>query len=183
MTIAVESQFTLLRSSPKKSFSGFQRDSIPWPVSSPCSALPAELWKPIHWRQTNLLSSSTRERNETQNEMMWTAGIFSCAACSMQLCWVIRLKTSLQIRILPYRIHCQLIFQKCHLVFSPPAGFQSIHLNHGCNLQTANLPRAERNYSTYRTREFFGPIGRDFLDFVDERKPRRRISKEMYGIR
>ena len=34
-----------------------------------------ELWRPIHWRPANLLSSSTRERNETQNEMMWTAGI------------------------------------------------------------------------------------------------------------
>ena len=34
-----------------------------------------ELWRPIHWRPANLLRSSTRERNETQNEMMWTAGI------------------------------------------------------------------------------------------------------------
>ena len=34
-----------------------------------------ELWRPTHWRAANLLSSSTRERNETQNEMMWTAGI------------------------------------------------------------------------------------------------------------
>ena len=34
-----------------------------------------ELWRPIHWEPANLLSSSTRERNETQNEMMWTAGI------------------------------------------------------------------------------------------------------------
>ena len=39
------------------------------------SALPAELWRPIHWRLANLLSSSTRERNETLNVMMWTAGI------------------------------------------------------------------------------------------------------------
>ena len=34
-----------------------------------------ELWRPIHWEPANLLSSSTRESNETQNEMMWTAGI------------------------------------------------------------------------------------------------------------
>ena len=31
-----------------------QRDSNPWPLCSPCSALPAELWRPIHWRQANL---------------------------------------------------------------------------------------------------------------------------------
>ena len=34
-----------------------------------------ELWRPIHWRPANSLSSSTRERNESQNEMMWSAGI------------------------------------------------------------------------------------------------------------
>ena len=34
-----------------------------------------ELWRLIHRRPANLLSLSTRERNETQNEMMWTAGI------------------------------------------------------------------------------------------------------------
>ena len=43
VTIAVESQFKQLRSSPKKSFSGLQRDSNPWPLRSRCSALPAEL--------------------------------------------------------------------------------------------------------------------------------------------
>ena len=48
-------------------FSGPQRDSNPWPVRSRCSALPAELWIPIYWRQANLLSSSTREKNEIQN--------------------------------------------------------------------------------------------------------------------
>ena len=61
--------------SPKKSFPGLQQDLNLWPLRSCCSALPAELRKPIHWRQANLLSSSTRERNETQNEMMWIAGI------------------------------------------------------------------------------------------------------------
>ena len=34
-----------------------------------------ELWRPIHWEPANLFSSSTRERSETQNEMMWTTGI------------------------------------------------------------------------------------------------------------
>ena len=74
VTIAVESQFKQLRNSPKKKFfgasTGFRN---PWPLRSRCSALPAELWRPIQWRPANLLSSSTRERNETQNEMMWTA--------------------------------------------------------------------------------------------------------------
>ena len=32
-----------------------------------------ELWRPIHWEPANLLSSSTRERNETRNEIIWTA--------------------------------------------------------------------------------------------------------------
>ena len=74
VTIAVEWHLKQLRSSLKKSFLGLQRDSKPWPLCSRCSALPAELWRPIHWRQTNLLSSSTHERNETQNEMMWVCG-------------------------------------------------------------------------------------------------------------
>ena len=43
VTIAVESQFKQLRSSPKKSFSGLQRDSNLWPLRSCCSALPVEL--------------------------------------------------------------------------------------------------------------------------------------------
>ena len=77
VTIAVESQFKQLRNSPKKSFSqGPQQDSNPWPLRSRCSVLPAELWRPIHWEQADLLSSSTRERGDwTQNEMMWTAEI------------------------------------------------------------------------------------------------------------
>ena len=50
----------------KKGFSGLQRDSNPWPLRSHCSALPAELWRPIHGEQANLLSSSTRKRNETE---------------------------------------------------------------------------------------------------------------------
>ena len=50
-------------------FSRLQRDSNPWPLCLSCSALPAELWRIIHWEPANLLSSSTREKNETQNEM------------------------------------------------------------------------------------------------------------------
>ena len=38
-----ESQFQQLQNSPKKSFSGLQRDSYPWPLRWRCSALPAEL--------------------------------------------------------------------------------------------------------------------------------------------
>ena len=52
----------------KKRFSGLQRDSMPWPLRSRCSALPAELSRPIHQGAGQLLSSSTRERNETQPE-------------------------------------------------------------------------------------------------------------------
>ena len=52
-------------SSEKKVFLRLQRDSNPWPLHSRCSALLAELGRPIHWRLANLLSSSTRERNET----------------------------------------------------------------------------------------------------------------------
>ena len=47
-----------------------------------------ELWRPIHWEPAaNLLSSSTRlrERNETQNEIMWTAGI--------QMKWMLKTRT------------------------------------------------------------------------------------------
>ena len=75
---AVESQFKKLRSSPKERFSELQRDSNPWPLCSRC--------RPIHWRQANLLSSSTRERNETEwnnvtcrntNELnMWPSFVF-----------------------------------------------------------------------------------------------------------
>ena len=43
VTIAVESQFKQLRSSPQKGFSGPQWDSNSWPLRSRCSTLPAEL--------------------------------------------------------------------------------------------------------------------------------------------
>ena len=75
VNIAVNRNLSNCENSPKKSFSGLQRDSNPWLLRQRCSALPAELWRPIHWRLANLLSSSTSERNETLNEMTWTAGI------------------------------------------------------------------------------------------------------------
>ena len=75
VTVAVNRNLSNCENSPKKRFSGLQRDSNPWPLRWRCSALPAELWRPIHWRLANLLSSSTRERNGTLNEMIWTAGI------------------------------------------------------------------------------------------------------------
>ena len=57
----------------KKGFRGF--NGIRGLCVSAAVLYQPELWRPIHWRPANLLSSSTRERNETQNEMMWTAGI------------------------------------------------------------------------------------------------------------
>ena len=54
----------------RNGFSGLQRDSNTWPVRSRCSVPLAELGRPILWRPANLLSSSTRERNETQNEII-----------------------------------------------------------------------------------------------------------------
>ena len=53
MTIAVNRNLSNCENSPKKSFSGLQRDSNPWPLRSRCSALPAELWRPIRWRLAN----------------------------------------------------------------------------------------------------------------------------------
>ena len=51
VTIAVLTQIKQLQSSPKKSFTGLQRDSNPWPLRSL-----AELWGPIHWGPANLFS-------------------------------------------------------------------------------------------------------------------------------
>ena len=41
MTIAVNRNLSNCENSPKKRFSGLQRDSNPWPLRSRCSALPA----------------------------------------------------------------------------------------------------------------------------------------------
>ena len=59
----------------KKGFRGFNGIRTHGLCVSTAVLYQPELWRPIHWRPANLLSSSTRERNETQNEMMWTAGI------------------------------------------------------------------------------------------------------------
>ena len=75
VTIAVNRNLSNWEIARKKVFRCFNGIRTAWRLRSPYSALPAELWRPIHWRLANLLSSSTRERNETQNEMMWTAGI------------------------------------------------------------------------------------------------------------
>ena len=72
-----ESQFKQLRKSPekKKGFRGFSGIRTRGLCISAAVLYQPELWRPIHWRPANLLSSSTRERNETQKEMMWTAEI------------------------------------------------------------------------------------------------------------
>ena len=81
-----ESQFRQLRKSPKKNgFLGFNGIRTRGLCVSAAELYQPELWRPIHWRPANLLSSSTRERNETQNEMTWTAGIqmkWVCDHCS-----------------------------------------------------------------------------------------------------
>ena len=59
----------------KKGFRGFNGIRTRGLCVSAAVLYQPELWRPIHWRPANLLSSSTRERNETQNEMMWTAAI------------------------------------------------------------------------------------------------------------
>ena len=59
----------------KKGFRGFNGIRTRGLCVSAAVLYQPELWRPICWRPANLLSSSTRERNETQNEMMWTAGI------------------------------------------------------------------------------------------------------------
>ena len=71
-----ESQFKQLRKSPKKKvfWASTEIRTRGLCVSAAVLYQP-ELWRPIYWRPANLLSSSTRERNETQNEIMWTAGI------------------------------------------------------------------------------------------------------------
>ena len=63
-----------LRKSPK-GFRGFNGIRTRGLCVSAAVLYQPELWRAIYWRPANLLSSSTHERNETQNEMMWTAGI------------------------------------------------------------------------------------------------------------
>ena len=70
-----ESQFKQLRKSPKKGFRVFNGIRTRGLCVSATVLYQPELWRPMYWRPANLLSLSTRERNETQNAMMWTAGI------------------------------------------------------------------------------------------------------------
>ena len=75
VTIAVNRNLSNCEKARKKGFRGFNGIRTRGLGVSAAVLYQPELWRPIHWRATNLLSSSTRERNETQNEMMWTAGI------------------------------------------------------------------------------------------------------------
>ena len=75
MTIAVNRNLSNCEKARKKGFRSFSGIRTRGLCVSAAVLYQPELWRPIHWRLANLLSSSTRERNETQNEMMWTAGI------------------------------------------------------------------------------------------------------------
>ena len=75
VTIVVNRNLSNCEKSRKKGFWGFNGIRTRGLCVSAAVLYQPELWRPIHWRPANLLSSSTRERNETQNEMMWTAGI------------------------------------------------------------------------------------------------------------
>ena len=75
VTIAVNRNLSNWGKARKKGFRGFNGIRTRGLCVSAAVLYQPELWRPIHWRPANLLSSSTRERNETQNEMMWTAGI------------------------------------------------------------------------------------------------------------
>ena len=75
VTIAVNGNLSNCEKARKKGFRGFNGIRTRGLCVSAAVLYQPELWRPIHWRAANLLSSSTRERNETQNEMMWTVGI------------------------------------------------------------------------------------------------------------
>ena len=73
--IAVNRNLSNCEKARKKGFRGFNGIRTRGLCVSAAVLYQPELWRPIHWRPANLLSSSTREINETQNEMMWTAEI------------------------------------------------------------------------------------------------------------
>ena len=73
VTIAVNRNLSNCEIARKKDFRGFNGIRTRGLCVSAAVLYQPELWRPIYWRPANLLSSSTRERNETQNEMMWTA--------------------------------------------------------------------------------------------------------------
>ena len=75
VSIAVNRNLSNCEKARKKGFRGFNGIRTRGLCVSAAVLYQPELWRPTHWRPANLLSSSTRERNETQNEMVWTAGI------------------------------------------------------------------------------------------------------------
>ena len=75
VTIAVNRNLSNCEIARKKVLRGFNGIRTRGLCVSAAVLYQPELWRPLHWEPANLLSSSTRERNETQNEMMWTAGI------------------------------------------------------------------------------------------------------------
>ena len=75
VTIAVNRNLSNCEKARKKGFRGFNGTRTRGLCVSAAVLYQPELWRPIHWQPANLLRSSTRERNETQNKMMWTAGI------------------------------------------------------------------------------------------------------------
>ena len=82
MTIAVESQFKQLRSSPNKRFSGLQQDLNQLPLHSRCSALPAELRRPIHWELANLSNCDSAAM------VTYSFHLYSCSSHHFILCFI-----------------------------------------------------------------------------------------------
>ena len=68
VTIAVNRNLSNCEQARKKGFRGFNGIRTRGLCVSAAVLYQPELWRPIHWRPANLLSSSTRERNETRNE-------------------------------------------------------------------------------------------------------------------
>ena len=75
VTIAGSRNLSNCEKARKKGFRGFDGIRTHGLCVSAAVLYQPELWRTMYWRPANLLSSSTRERNETQNAMMWTAGI------------------------------------------------------------------------------------------------------------
>ena len=82
VTIAVNRNLKNCEKVRKKGFWGFNGIRTRGLCVSAAVLYQPELWRPIRWRPANLLSSSTREGEETQNEMMWTAGIQMKRVCA-----------------------------------------------------------------------------------------------------
>ena len=83
-----ELQSKQFRNSPKKVFRGFNGIRTRGLCGRAAVLYHLSYEDPYSGKQSNLLSSSTRERNETQNEMMWTAGI--------QMKWICDHRSELQ---------------------------------------------------------------------------------------